>query len=360
MTKTYMIPKLPLSMDIETKAVLKQAAMAHRRLAELKGVAATIPNETILINTLTLQEAKDSSAIENIITTHDELFKAELLSDYMVSAATKEVRDYALALRHGFEMVRKNKILTFANILETQGALEHNNAGLRKTPGTTLKNQQTGETVYTPPQSYDEIYPLMQNLVDFINDENLSDIDPLIKMAIIHHQFETIHPFYDGNGRTGRIINILYLINQDLLNLPSLYLSRFIIQNKGEYYRLLQAVRDTGDWEGWILYMLKGVEVTATQTIKLIQNIRIVIQEYKNKIREELPKIYSQDLLNNLFRHPYTKIEFIEKDLQVTRVTAAKYLEKLVEYNFLQKQKIGKSNYYINQPLFDLLQNHYQ
>ena len=352
----YIIPRLPLSIELETKVVLKQVAAAHRKLAELKGFADTIPNEIILINTLTLQEAKDSSAIENIITTHDELFKAELFSDYIVSASTKEVNDYARALRKGFELVRKKKILTFGNILDIQNELEHNNAGLRKTPGTALKNQQTGETVYTPPQHYDEIYALTQNLVDFINDDTLSDIDPLIKMAVIHHQFESIHPFYDGNGRTGRIINILYLVIQDLLNLPTLYLSRFIIENKSEYYRLLQSVRDTGNWEEWMLYLIKGIEVTAVQTIELIQNIRILMLDYKHRIRNELPKIYSQDLLNNLFRHPYTKIEFLQNELQISRLTATKYLNTLVEHNFLTKHVIGKSYYYVNQELFQLLQ----
>jgi Fic family protein len=354
----YNIPLLPIPIELETKAVLKQAALAHRYLAELKGIAATIPNQSILINTLTLQEAKDSSAIENIITTHDELFKAELMTDYIVSASTKEVRNYALALRKGFELVKENKILTLGNILQIQQELENNTAGLRKTMGTTLKNQNTGETVYTPPQHYDEIYALMQNFVDFINDDTLSDVDPLVKMAVIHHQFESIHPFYDGNGRTGRIINILYLVIQDLLNLPTLYLSRFIVENKGDYYRLLQHVRNTGEWEQWLLYMLKGVAQTAMQTIELVKQIKILMQDYKQRIRTELPKIYSQDLLNNLFRHPYTKIEFIQDDMQVTRITATNYLNALIELGLLAKHKSGRSNYYINQPLYDLLLNH--
>ena len=288
MNNLYNIPQLPLSKDLETKAILKQAALSHRYLAELKGIAATIPNESILINTLTLQEAKGSSAIENIITTHDELFKAELFPDSALSSSTKEVRDYALALRRGFELVRQNKILTLPNILHIQKELEHNNAGLRKTIGTSLKNQSTGETVYTPPQHYDEIYNLMQNLVDYINDDMLSDIDPLIKMAVIHHQFESIHPFYDGNGRTGRIINILYLVIKDLLNLPVLYLSQFIIENKMEYYRLLQAVRDTNDWEEWVLYNLKGIELTSIQTIASIKGIKTLMQDYKHRIRKRI------------------------------------------------------------------------
>jgi len=357
MPNKYKIPTLPLKTDVETKAVLKRVAAAHRRLAELKGVARTIPNEEILINTLTLQEAKDSSAIENIITTHDELFKAELFVDQMTSRSAKEVQNYAYALRKGFELVRRNKILTDNHILEIHEELERNRAGYRRVPGTELKNQQTGETVYTPPQDYDTINRLMRNLSDFINDDSLSDVDPLVKIAIIHHQFESIHPFYDGNGRTGRIINILYLVTKELLDLPVLYLSRFIIQHKAEYYRLLQAVRDTGDWESWILFVLQGIEETAVQTISLIEQMRALMTDYKRRLRIDLPKLYSQDLLNNLFRHPYTKIEFVENELRVSRQTASKYLAQLVDYKYLKLLKIGKSNFYLNEPLFDLFIN---
>jgi len=243
------IQKLPLQQKIESRAVLKAAAAAHRRLAELKGVARSIPNETILISTLTLQEAKDSSAIENIITTHDELFRAELFIAQLTSPSAKEVQNYAHALRQGFELVRHSKILSEAHIFEIQEGLEQNRAGYRKLPGTELKNVQTGQTVYTPPQDHETIKSLMNNLAIFINDDALSDLDPLVKLAIIHHQFESIHPFYDGNGRTGRIINILYLVIKDLLDLPILYLSGFIIENKAEYYRLLQSVRETNEWD---------------------------------------------------------------------------------------------------------------
>jgi Fic family protein len=349
--------KLPLSADVESKAVLKQAAAAHRYLAELKGVAATIPNEQILISTLTLQEARDSSAIENIITTQDELFKAELHAEIALGTATKEVQNYASALREGFKVVRKNKILTLNHILGIQQELEQNNAGLRKLPGTALKNAKTGETIYTPPQHPAEIESLMDNLVQFINDDEMSDMDPLIKMAIIHHQFESIHPFYDGNGRTGRIINILYLVCKDLLQLPVLYLSRYVVENKADYYRLLQHVRDTGEWEGWLLFMLKGVEETAKQTIDMVKGINALMQQYKHKIRSELPKIYSQDLLNNLFRHPYTKIEFVMEDLMLERRTAAKYLNALSDLGLLRKEKLGKSNYYLNLSLIELFVN---
>lgn len=357
MPKTYTIPILPLKQDVETKPVLKRVATAHRRLAELKGVARTIPNEQILINTLTLQEAKDSSAIENIITTHDELFKAELFIESLTSPAAKEVQNYANALRKGFEFVRRNKILTDNHIIEIQEELEQNKAGYRRLPGTELKNKDTGEIVYTPPQEYDQINRLMQNLSEFINDDSLSDIDHLVKVAIIHHQFESVHPFYDGNGRTGRIINILYLVIKELLDLPVLYLSRFVIQNKGEYYRLLQAVRDNDEWENWILFMLQGIEETAVQTISLIEQMRNMMGDYKRRLRTDLPKLYSQDLLNNLFRHPYTKIEFVQNELRVTRKTASLYLKQLVDNGYLKLVKIGTSNFYLNEPLFDLFIN---
>lgn len=355
MEKSFNIQPLPPMVDLETKAVLKKLAGAHRYLAELKGVSATIPNENILINTLAVQEAKDSSAVENIITTHDELYKSLLFENLFTNAAAKEVRLYADALKDGFQQVRAHKMILKRHVLDIQQILEQNDAGYRKLPGTALINDATGETVYTPPQRYDTISGLMDNLIDFMNDESISDLDPLIKMALIHFQFETIHPFYDGNGRTGRILNILYLVSKGLLNLPVLYLSRFIIRRKGDYYRLLQAVRDEGNWEEWVLYMLEGIEQTSRETIETITQIRIIMQDYKHRIRESMRRVYSQDLLNNLFKHPYTKIEFVMEELQVSRLTATKYLNKLVEAGFLRRQKIGKSNFYINEPLFQLL-----
>lgn len=351
---TWKLNRLPLEIDVETKVVLKKTALAHRYLAELKGIAATIPNEQILINTLTLQEAKDSSAIENIITTQDALFQAELQTELLIDIATKEVQDYAYALRTGFELVRNNKILTLNHIKQIQAKLEGNNAGFRKQLGTTLKNAATGEVVYTPPQQPEDVERLMSNLEQYINNDELSDVDPLIKMAIIHHQFESIHPFYDGNGRTGRIINVLYLVCKDLLQLPVLYLSKYIIDNKKFYYNCLQQVRDTNNWEHWIVFILEGVIKTAQQTIVLIRNIKQLMQIYKHSIRAQLPKIYSQDLLNNLFKHPYTKIDFLSNELQVSRITATKYLDNLVELEFLEKHKIGRSNYYLNKSLYQL------
>ena len=351
---SYQLPELPLGEEIETRAVLKLASRAHRYLAELKGTVRTIPNENILINTLTLQEAQDSSAVENIITTQDELYRAELFLDDHPSPATKEVQRYAEALRQGFTVVRQHKLITLNHILDIQAALEKNSAGLRRTNGTTLKNDRTGEIVYVPPQHYDDILNHMTNLVRFINEDEASELDPLVKMAIIHHQFESIHPFYDGNGRTGRMLNILYLVAKDLLELPILYLSRYIIRDKGEYYRQLQAVRDEGHWENWLLYLLEGIAQTARQTIELIKEIRLLMLEYKQYLRQEHPRMYSQDLLNNLFRHPYTKIEFVMHDLQVNRATASKYLRLLVTDGRLSLHKIGRTNYYINDRLVQL------
>lgn len=354
---SYRLPLLPLP-NIErweTRVVLKKAAEAHRYLAELKGVAASIPNEAILINTLSLQEAKDSSAVENIVTTHDELYKASLFEQSITNPATKEVQDYAFALKHSFSIIRNSKLIRLKDILAVQQYLEHNNAGLRCLPGTDLKNVRTGEVVYTPPQHTDDITALMDNLVNYINDDSLCEADPLVKMAIIHHQFESIHPFYDGNGRTGRIINILYLVAKDLLNLPVLYLSRFIIHNKEDYYHQLQNVRDSGNWENWLLYILNGVIDTAKNTISLITQMKIQMSDVKHRMRENLPKIYRQDLVNNLFNHPYTKIEFLVEELGITRITATKYLELLVVNGFLLKRKTGRGNYYINEPLCNLL-----
>ncbi len=264
----YIIPLLPFDTDVETKPVMKKVATARSALAELKGAASSIPNENILISTLSLQEAKDSSAIENIITTHDELYQSDIDAKNFKSIASKEVHSYAMALRNGFETVRQKGFISNNHILQIQSVIEESSAGFRKLPGTSLKNEQTGEIVYTPPQSHDEIVVLMSNLEKFMNDDSLSDLDPLIKMAIVHHQFESIHPFYDGNGRTGRIINILYLVKEGLLNLPILYLSRYINQNKAAYYNLLQEVRITSDWHSWVMYILTSIEETSLQTIQ--------------------------------------------------------------------------------------------
>ncbi|MDO4691526.1 MAG: Fic/DOC family N-terminal domain-containing protein, partial [Porphyromonadaceae bacterium] len=359
MKKHYDIPQLPLSYDFETKSILKQVNAANRRLAELKGIALTIPNENILISTLVLQEALDSSAIENIITTSDELYKADLNMEGAINnAAAKEVLLYREAMSVGFRLAREKKLLSLNDIIRIQQTLERNNAGFRRVSGTVLKSSN-GEVVYTPPQEYDEIVRLMNNLEEYINDLEIDDVDPLIKLAIIHHQFESIHPFYDGNGRTGRILIILCLIIYEILDLPILYLSRYITHNKGEYYRLIQAIRDGGtnnyeNWIEWILFMLKGIEETALQTIQLVKQISALMAEYKGVLRPLFGQQYKHELLNNLFFHPYTKIEYMEKDMMVQRKTATKYLNKIVEVGLLHKIKLGRSNYYINHKLIDL------
>ena len=355
MPDSYNIKELPLPFDVESKRVLIKTIEATQNLAELKGIVRTIPNEAILLNTLVLQEAKDSSAIENIITTHDELFKADLQTDQIASLQTKEVMSYAASLKHGFNLVKKNNILSNNYICEIQSLLEENKAGFSRLPGTALKNSK-GETIYTPPQDYDTIVRLMGNLEQYINIQDEIDPHPLIKMGIIHFQFESIHPFYDGNGRTGRIINMLYLTLNDLLDLPILYLSRYIIQNKANYYRLLQSVRDDENWEEWILFMLEGISHTAKDTIALVNSIRMLMEKYKIEFRENLPKIYSKEFLDVLFKHPYTKIEHVEKELGITYLTARSYLDQLGKVGLLEKKKIGKSNFYINLPLYDLLQ----
>jgi Fic family protein len=338
----------------ETPAILKKLASSSRKLAELKGIAASIPNQGILINTLGLQEAKDSSEIENIVTTHDELFKDDVLPEAFANPAAKEVLRYRQALRVGFEQVRGSGLLTCNHIVQIQGELERNNAGFRKLPGTALKDG-AGQTIYTPPQDPAEIVALMRDLERFINDADLFDADPLIKMALMHHQFESIHPFYDGNGRTGRIVNVLYLVKEGLLDIPVLYLSNHIVRNKSDYYRLLQTVREDDTWEDWVLYMLTAVEQTAGQTITTVQAIKAALFDYKHRIRAGY-KFYNQDLINHLFTHPYTKIEFVQRDLQVSRITATKYMDALADGGFVEKQKIGRGNYYINLALNTVLQ----
>jgi Fic family protein len=337
----------------DTPAILKTLASSSRKLAELKGIAASIPNQGILINTLGMQEAKDSSEIENIVTTQDEIFKQEVLPDAFANPAAKEVQRYRQALRLGYEQVRESGLITANHIIAIQSELEQSHAGFRKLPGTALKNNR-GETVYAPPQDPSEIIALMRDLERFINDDGLYQVDPLIKMALLHHQFESIHPFYDGNGRTGRILNVLYLVKEGLLEVPVLYLSSHIVRTKADYYRLLQKVRDDDAWEEWVLYMLEAVEQTAGQTLTTVQDIKAALFDYKHRIRAGF-KFYSQDLINNLFAHPYTKIEFVQRDLGVSRLTATKYIDALAEAGFVQKHKIKGSNYYINVALNQIL-----
>ncbi len=354
----YQFPDLPPDqINYDSPFLLKALGNAKAALAELKGTAKTIPNQEILINTLILREAKASSEIENIVTTHDELFRASPDFDDLMSPHAKEVFRYARSLMSGYEkLMLANGVLSNNVIIEMFQNLKVRDEGFRNTPGTALRNDQTGEIVYVPPQDAAHINMLMNELEHFVNEE-AGELDVLVKMAIIHHQFESIHPFSDGNGRIGRTLSVLYLTKMNLLDSPILYLSREINRTKSDYYRLLQHVRDTGEWEDWLIYILQAVEITSLEALGLIEQLRNLMVEYKNKIRTDHTKIYSQDLINNLFRHPYTRIEYVEHELGVSRPTATKYLNELAQSGILDKYRDGKNIYFINSRLVDILQN---
>lgn len=341
------------NINLKTNKILEQLTLSSRALAELKGYANTIPNMHILINAVTINEAKDSSAIENIVTTHDDIYKVLTESGYKEENA-KEVVNYRNAIWLGYEQIKKDGYINTNTIIKIQGTIEHNNAGIRKLPGTELKNSITGETIYTPPQSEQEIRVYLKNLEDFINN-NKDSIDPLIKVGLIHYQFESIHPFYDGNGRTGRILNILYLVLNNLIDSPILYLSKYINKTKQEYYKLFNEVRNNNNFEDWILYILKGIEITSKETITLIEKIQNEMKNYKEEFRNKLPKIYSKELLESLFYEVYTKISYIEKACNVTRLTASSYLNQLEGVGLLESEKVGRERIYKNMRLIKLL-----
>jgi len=343
-------PDIQLSAQVYNKAI-----EANKALAELKGMADMIPNQAIILSTLILREAKDSSEIENIITTQDDLYRAfsAEIGDY--NPAVKEVLNYKEALWKGFELIRDRKIISINMLNQIQEVLVKNNAGIRSQPGTALKNARTGETIYTPPFGKDIIDGMLKNLEEYIN-INDDEVDPIIKMAIIHYQFESIHPYYDGNGRTGRMLNVLYLIQQNLLDLPILYLSSYIIKHKADYYNGLSAVRDNNKWEEWILYILDAVEKTSKDTIKTIKDIRQLLDETIEKVKTDLPKIYSRELVEVLFQQPYCKIAHLVKHGIVTRFAGSKYLKLLEEIGVLKGEKLGRENLFINVRLYELLQ----
>lgn len=347
------LPLLPPKINISSKVFMKAIA-ANKALAELKGSGRLIPNQAIILNSLILKEAKDSSEIENIVTTQDELYKAFSTDNLLLDPAIKEVLNYREALWHGFETIGKKKLITIREMVKIQEMLVLNNAGIRKQPGTSLKNARTGEVIYTPPFGKDVIEKMLRNLEQYINSGD-NDIDPLIKMAIIHYQFESIHPFYDGNGRTGRILNVLYLILQGLLDLPVLYLSTYIIRHKKKYYEGLNKVRVSNDWESWIIYMLESVEQTAKDTMGLINAIKILIEESADEIKKKKPKIYSKELVEAIFNQPYCRISTLEKQLHISRFTASKYLKELEDIKWMRGEKAGRDMLYINLPLFALL-----
>ncbi len=344
----------PLRDKVETINILRHANKAATALAELKGIAKTIPNQAMLINAIVLQEAKDSSQIENIITTQDELYKALTVNKLNLSADTKEVMNYRKAIFFGFDIVRKQEFIKVNDIVSIQQLLVDNNAGIRSLPGTVLKNDKTGEIVYTPPQDKEEILDLLSNFIAQFN-ENYDDLSPLIKLAILHYQFESIHPFYDGNGRTGRILNILYLILNQLIDVPILYLSSYIIENKPEYYRLLNQTNHEGKWEEWIIFMLKAIEETSKNTIIKIEQIKELLEKTILKVQNEAAKIYRKELVELIFEQPYSKIEFVVDKLNVERKAASRYLKELESINVLKSQKVGRETLYINKELIEIL-----
>ena len=351
---SYIIPNLPITTIEESSKVLKKLISANRALAELKGVIKTIPNQEIILHTLALQESKSSSEIEQIVTTHDEIYKIE--TDRTLSKEAKEVQKYSRALKQGFTVVKEQQGISCNNLITLVKEINDIDADYRKTDSVRLKNQR-GEVIYTPPQGYELIKSQMNNLEKYINNNDLDDLDPLVKMAIIHHQFESIHPFYDGNGRVGRILNVLYLVLNNLLDIPVLYISGYIISNKERYYHLLQDVRDNSNWEEWILFMLDAIEQTSLRTISTVSNIKELMLKQKHIIREQEKNIYSQELINIIFSHPYTKIEYLVNNLEVSRDTASRYLKKLNDIGLLHLEKRGRISYYVNTDLLSILKD---
>ena len=350
----YHLEKLPPPREkVETIEILRQTNKSTAALAELKGIANTIPNQAMLINAIVLQEAKDSSEIENIITTQDELYKALSVNKTQISPETKEVINYRKAIFHGFDIAKRQGFIRVNDIIGIQQELVDNTAGIRSTPGTVLKNETTGEIVYTPPQDKAEILDLLSNFMNHFNQKD--DLSPLINLAILHYQFESIHPFYDGNGRTGRILNILYLILNELIDVPILYLSSYIITNKSEYYRLLNQNNRTGKWEEWIIFMLKAIESTSKDTATKISNIKDYLDSTIIKVQNKAPKIYRKELVELLFEQPYSKIEFVVTKLGVERKAASRYLKALEGIGMVESQKVGRETLYINRELIEIL-----
>ncbi|MEO8761620.1 MAG: Fic family protein [Bacteroidia bacterium] len=348
------LPLLPPAMaTVETVKVLRQLVKSSIALAELKGSAKILPNPEILLNAVILKEARASSEIENVITTQDKLYQALSSKGAQIDSATKEVLRYREAMLYGFHFIKKKGFLSSNSIIEIQKILEENNAGIRKLTGTALRNAATGKVIYTPPDNIESISRLMTNLEKYLNEQD--EISPLIKMAVQHYQFESIHPFYDGNGRTGRIINILYLIMNGLLETPVLYLSAYIIDNKVDYYRLLQEVRTKDNWEAWVLYILKGIEQTANETIAQVNEISQLFIKTQEFVKKNAPKSYSKELIELLFEHPYCKSEYLTERLGISRITASKYLKELESIKVLQTKQVWKETLYINTKLFDLL-----
>jgi len=350
------LPPLPPAGNIETAPILKKAISANRKLARLSGYCSLLPNESILLNTIILKEARASSEVENIITTNDDLYRALAIHESHIDPATKEVLNYREATWKGYSLLKETGLLTTRTMVMIQQELEQNSAGIRKLSGTALTNDRTGEVIYTPPDNESTIRILLKNLEEYINTNTLTD--PLVKMAVMHYQFESIHPFYDGNGRTGRILNVLYLINEGLLNSPILYLSRYIIRNRPSYYELLQSVRTENTWEEWITFMLTAVEQTAAQTLETIEDIVALMEKTIEHARESLPKTtYSKELIELLFVQPYIKIDHLVRKNIAERRTASKYLKQLKDIGVLESFRLWKDTIYVNHELMELLKH---
>ncbi|MBO0949418.1 Fic family protein [Fibrella forsythiae] len=350
------LPDLPPAIDFHSPTINRVLTQASRYLGELSGLCASLPDPTILINTLVLQESRDSSAIENIVTTQDELYRAIADEDGQ-NAAAKEVLSYREALYVGLDhMNAQHKLLTTNTFVEVVQTLKKNRAGIRNTPGTALKNANSGSVVYTPPCCEDVLRQKLAALEQFINEEDSPDKpDPLIKLALLHHQFEAIHPFLDGNGRTGRILMALYLVQQDLLPQPVLYLSRYINSYKQDYYRLLRQVTEQDAWAEWIVFILTGISETARLTASKIRRMLQLMADMEGPVRQALGSRYDYSILQLMFTLPYLKIELLERRGFMARQTATTYLKLLAQGGVLTATKTGRTTYYVNQRLIDLL-----
>lgn len=347
--------KLPLKMNFNTLAILKKLSLANNKIGELKGVMNLLPNPKLVLSLISLSESKDSSAIENIITTYDEIYK-ELVSKVPKGGKPKEIINYNNAIFHGLKLVESKSFISTNDIVRVHEIIEPNKGGIRKLPGTVIKNDFTGEIVHTPPQNESDIRSLMHNLEIYINDNE--DYDPLIQMALIHYQFESIHPFYDGNGRVGRILNILYLVLKEKINEPILYLSKYIVETKETYYELLKKCQeDIKHLEDFIIYILSGIEQTSVYTINLILNINAKLEESKTLMQKRLPDIYRYEIVVHLFSYMYTKNEFFREDLNISRATATKYLKLLEQEGFVISERVGKEVIYKNVQLLNLIKD---
>lgn len=347
------LPLLPPSVDLETRAVLKACIEARAAVAELKQAGRLLPNQAVLINTIPLLEARASSAIENIVTTTDELFRyAQPDREQLADPVTKEALRYRTALRDGFEALQKKPLAT-GTAVDVCRTLLGVNLDVRRVPGTALMHATTGQIVYTPPETEKLLRDLLANWERFLHEAE--DVDPLVRMAVAHYQFEAIHPFTDGNGRTGRILNLLFLVDQKLLELPVLYLSRAINQRRSDYYRLLLAVTTHDAWEEWILYMLRAVAETAHWTTERIRAIRKLMGETAEYVRKEAYGVYSRELMELVFVQPYCRIRDVVDAGIAQRQTAAVYLKKLCDVGVLEESKVGREKLFINPRLMRLL-----